>query len=295
MNLFTRSTILAVTMLLGLMFVTLSAVYANDVQPTWQVNGFDQPESVVAGPKGLFLYVSNINGQPAEENGKGYISKLTIDGKVVKQHWITGMNAPKGMKVFKGSLFVADMQQLHVIDLASERLVKTYYSDDAKMLNDIAIDGEGTLFLTDLLGGGIYQLKHERIEPWFHHNKLPHSNGILWHQGKLIIANWGEGMNDDFSTQVLGSLYELDLQTKKLSTVKHAAEIGNLDGIFAMGDSLFVSDWVTGDIFKITPSERKRVLKLNQGVADIGGESQWLYTPMMMNGQIMVWNTNTFN
>ena len=55
----------------------------------------NKPESVVA--MGDFIYVSNVNGNPTEKDGNGYISKLYKSGKVCTNKFIEGLNAPKGM------------------------------------------------------------------------------------------------------------------------------------------------------------------------------------------------------
>src|SRR5688572_19671463 len=67
------------------------------------------PESVFVDAKNNVLYVANIDGKPDGKDGKGFISILTPDGKVKKRDWVTGLDAPKGMGVYKNNLYVTDI------------------------------------------------------------------------------------------------------------------------------------------------------------------------------------------
>ncbi|NRA24022.1 MAG: hypothetical protein HRU08_06005 [Oleispira sp.] len=61
------------------------------------------------------------------------------------------MNAPKGRAIHTDYLYIADMQQ---ISLSQARIIKQFQISQAKMLNDIAIADDGTVYISDLLGGG---------------------------------------------------------------------------------------------------------------------------------------------
>ena len=52
----------------------MQAVTAQNLKKIWEVETLEAPESVVYY-NGAY-YVSNVSGQPAEKNGKGFISKL---------------------------------------------------------------------------------------------------------------------------------------------------------------------------------------------------------------------------
>src|SRR5436305_14796195 len=68
----------------------------------WVVSeGIAAPESVYVDSDSGFIFVSNINGMPDQRDGNGYISKLSADGKMVTAQWVTGFNAPKGLRSYK--------------------------------------------------------------------------------------------------------------------------------------------------------------------------------------------------
>ena len=274
---------------------------ATALTPLWSLNNFEQPESVISDASGKHLYVSNINGQPTQLNGKGYISKLSINGKVLNQHWLKGMDAPKGMAIKGDTLYVADMQQVHVVSISQQRIVNSLIAPKAKMLNDITIGDDGSVFISDLLGGGIYRIKsriesrikHHTLAMWFNPAQLPHPNGLLWHNGSLLVASWGRGLKDDFTTQTPGSIYKINMGTTvnkpSLEPLAAAKQMGNLDGLTQNNGSLYVSDWISGDLFKVTKGKREKLLTLNPGLADISSRNGLLFAPLMMDGVVRAW------
>src|SRR5690242_11795121 len=54
-------------------------------------------ESVIYDATNNVLYVANINGDPSGKDGNGFISAVSLEGKVSNVKWATGMDAPKGM------------------------------------------------------------------------------------------------------------------------------------------------------------------------------------------------------
>lgn len=252
----------------------------------WSLEGFDEPESVLAHPNKPLLYVSNINGNPAELNGKGYISLLSDEGKVIRHVWVHGMNAPKGMAMDQTYLYVADMQQLHLVDHEKGMLVKSIKADDSVMLNDITIDDKGVVYISDLLGGGIYRYENDVLSKWISSDKLPHANGLLFQNGVLTVATWGKGLHDDFTTDVLGGLFTIDRETKDVMPYQHAQKFGNLDGIAAMGDSLLISDWMNGNISEYKNQQRTVLFNAPKHPADITAKGNILYVPMMFSKRL---------
>jgi hypothetical protein len=275
--------------LTALSLLAINPAMADELLPLWQINGFDQPESVVANPAEKAIYISNINGQPTELNGKGYISKVSMNGNVLKKHWLDHLDAPKGMAIFGDNLYIADMQQVHQVSISEARIIKKFQVDQAKMLNDITIADDGTVYISDLLGGGIYRISHDEITPWFHHKDLPHPNGLLWQQGTLLVASWGLGMKDNFTTKTAGSIYRLNINNPELIMVKGSENLGNLDGLVRQGETLYVSDWISGELFKISENKNQKILTLSPGLADIGISDSALFTPLMMTGEITAW------
>src|SRR4051812_44533189 len=78
---------------------TTAAQPAAQDDAKWTVTeGISAPESVYVDADDGFIFVSNIVGAPDQRDGNGYISKLSPDGKVIAAMWVTGFNAPKGLR-----------------------------------------------------------------------------------------------------------------------------------------------------------------------------------------------------
>ncbi len=270
--------------------ISLTASADNHFQtPLWQLQAFDQPESVVADPDSPWLYVSNINGAPTELNGKGYISRVSKQGKQLTRHWLTGLDAPKGLTISDGKLYAADMQSLHVISLSTGSVLQSYTQADAKMLNDVTAGPDGSIYVSDMLGGGVYRLKDGQFSLWITPDKISHPNGLLWENNQLLIASWGTEIQPDFTTKVPGSLYRVNPADKTLRPVSTGYELGNLDGVIRHNNALYISDWISGELYRLEDNQRERMLRSTPGLADIGAEGDTLYAPMMMDNSLIAW------
>jgi sugar lactone lactonase YvrE len=273
--------------IIGVTLVSFNATPALAAPDThWSSAGFDEPESALPHPTKPLLYVSNINGKPTELNGKGYISLLADDGSVIRHAWVMGMNAPKGMAIHNNVLYVADMQELHIIDAEKGELLRSVKADSSVMLNDVAVDDKGTVYISDMLGGGIYRYNGSELSQWISKEDLPHPNGLFFNNKGLIVATWGEGLNDDFSTEVLGGLATINLNTKVISPYKNAQQLGNLDGITIVGDATIVNDWMNGNVFEYKNGQVKKLFNAGKHASDISSKGDVLYVPMMFSKRI---------
>jgi len=275
----------------GILWLTtpFNYVQASSLNQLWSVNGLEQPESVVHDEQQDVLVVSNINGAPLELNGKGYLSRISTDGKIIDKYWVTQLNAPKGLAIHAGKLYVADMQTLHVINAKTGENLQQISLQEAKMMNDITVDDNGVVYVSDFLGGVIYQLNNDQLLPWFKSDKLPYPNGILWHDNEMLVGSWGKDIQSDFSTKTLGSLYRINPQSKQLTPISNAYQMGNLDGVISIDDDLYVSDWISGDLYHLHDNQRIKVLSKQPGLADVGVHEGVIYAPMMHDGELNAW------
>lgn len=254
----------------------------------WETSGFMGPESVVYDSRRDMLYVSNVNGQPTEKNGKGFISKLNSDGSVSKLKWIVGMNGPKGMVIEGNRLYVSDIDSLHVIDIDRGRILSTHRAPKSKFLNDTAVDSAGRVYVSDMGDNAIYRLENGAFTLWLKSDALEFPNGLTVQGDRLVVASWGV-MTKGFSTKVPGHLKSVSLTTKKIISLGEGFAIGNLDGLEPDGPSYLVTDWMAGSLLRIGSSGRAKILLyLNQGSADLEfiAAKRLAIIPMMMDGKV---------
>lgn len=205
-------------------FIAIAAVVsAAQAGELWRATGFEQPESALVDAAHNRIVVSNIVGNPGAADGNGYLSLLSMDGKVIIRHCVDGMDAPKGMAISGGKLYAADITRVRVVDLASGRLVKTIDVPGAVFLNDMTQDSAGKVYVSDMLADAIYRIDGDRPELFVKDALLASPNGVFADGDRLIVASWGKGINKaDFSTAEPGGLLSVDLTTRKVSPLPGA-------------------------------------------------------------------------
>jgi len=238
------------------------------VRPWEATEGMDAPESATLDPDSGLLFVSQVGGDAAAKDGNGRISKLALDGRVLAANWVTGLNGPKGMRPFKGTLWVADIDRIVGIDIASGKITQRFAAGGAKFLNDVAIGPDGSVYVSDTFGSRIYQLKGGKVSVFAEGEEMEYPNGLLCEDGVLVVAGWGKP-EADFTTRVPGRLFKLDLSTKK-KTLVTPQPTGNLDGLESDGRGGYVvSDWIAGKVLHIAADGKIRVLMQHKaGAAD---------------------------
>jgi sugar lactone lactonase YvrE len=279
--------------LLAILLPVLASATSPILVPAWQTQPvFEHPESVVYDAKRDLLFVSNVNGAPNEVDGNGYISQLSINGKLIEQHWLTGLNAPKGLAIVGDTLYVADINQLVVIDIKHKKIIKRYPLSDAKFLNDVVADNAGNVYVTDMLTNTIHRLSQGNFEVWLHDAALEYPNGLLLEGDKLIVASWGN-MTDGFVTDIAGHLKIIDITSKKIESLGAKTPVGNLDGLESDGEgNYFVTDWMIGKLLHITPDGiSKTLISLEPGTADLTvlAQQKLVIIPIMLSNNIVAY------
>ncbi|MDX8432320.1 ATP/GTP-binding protein [Mesorhizobium abyssinicae] len=253
----------------------------------WRASGFEQPESALFDAANKRIIVSNIAGNPGEADGNGYLSVLSLDGKLVTQHWTDGMDAPKGMALSGGKLYVADITKVRVVDLASGKLVASIDVPNAVFLNDMTADSAGKVYVSDMLADTIYRIDGDRPELFVKDALLASPNGIFADGGRLIVASWGKGIKPDFSTAEPGGLLSVDLASKAISPLPGADKFADLDGVVAIGDSIYATAYMTGTLYRYKDGGKPEAFAtFKPGSADIGTDGKTIFVPLMNEGEV---------
>jgi hypothetical protein len=275
---------------------TKTAASGAALTQLWEVDGLSTPESALPDKVANIIYVSNVAGTPMDKDGNGFISKVTLDGKIDTLKWVKGLNAPKGLAQAKGKLFAADIDQLVEIDIAKGEVTARYDAAGAKFLNDAAADSEGRIYVSDMLTNTIWRLDGTTFEKWVEGPGLLSPNGLLVEGDKLLVGAWGV-MTDGFATKVPGHMVQVSLADKKISPLGDASPVGNLDGVEPEGTGTYlVSDWMAGKLYRIDASGKSETLlqDLGQGSADIGYDAanKTLYFPLMNQNKLRAYKVN---
>ena len=273
-----------------LLTLTLSNSAAAAPKLLWEVKDLQQPESVVQDPATDSIYVSNIAGAVMQKDGNGFIAKLRPNGTFIAREWVKGLNAPTGMALHERTLYVADVDELIEINVASGEIAKRHEAKGAIFLNDVAVDQDGTVFVSDTPMNTIWRLKDGIFEPWLANDALNGPNGLLVQGDKLIVASFGK--LPDQGAPELGGLVAVDLKDQSVSKLR-GDPIGNLDGLQALEPGLYlVTDWAAGGLYRVdAKGKAERLIKLNKGSADFVyfPDRKTVLVPIMLSNALVAY------
>lgn len=256
--------------LLIIVFLGFSVAHGQDPDSIFMADGVTQkwqtkkvmatPESVIYNQKKDILYVSNMNGGAQEKDGKGFISKVKANGDIVAKRFITNLNAPKGMAIHNGLLYVSDIDAIKVFGIKTGNLIKSVKAKDAEFLNDLAVTAGGKVIATDMYKHRLYVVNNDTATIFKPSLPLSRPNGILAVDKHCWIGNknW---------------LTKLDLNTTKGEKLK--GQTGPIDGLERVAENQFLtSDWkgrLFLQSFERNGHKRKKLLDtraVNHRVAD---------------------------
>jgi len=264
----------------------------------WELDGFNNPESIVFDSKNEVFYVSNQGeGGPTAKDENGFIAKVEADGKMQTLEWITGLNAPKGTALKGNTLYVADIDEVVEIDIINGVITNKYTATDAEILNDVTIDSKGDIYISDTRKSAIYKLSNGSLELWIEDMALEQPNGLYAEKDQLIVASWGIVTDPaTWGTDVPGHVKTVSLADKKIQPLGNTNLIGNMDGIERdEKGNYFVSNWRSGEIFYLRPNgEVKTLTKLDRGAADLvfTKEKKLLVVPVAFENKIVAYKVN---
>ena len=238
------------------------------------------PESVRLDAKRKVLYVSNIDGQPWEADGKGSIAKVGLDGKVIAAEWVTGLDCPKGLALSNDGkwLYAADVGGVVVIDIRKGKIRNKIAIPDGIQLNDLVSDGKGTLYVSDSKGKKVYAVKDGKASVYLDETVLKGPNGLLVHDGTLYVLD-----NNSLNR------VEPDKSLKVLAD----GMPGGVDGLENVkGNDFLVSVW-SGAVWYVSADGSKELLfdgkAVQTSTADIGWDpsTQTVYVPTFFKNSII--------
>lgn len=267
---FTRCMNLFLSVLFSLLLINTAFADSERLELAWELEGFKNPESAVYDPRLNIVYVSNVNGSPNEKDDNGFISIVSVNGNLLNEKWVTGLNAPKGLAVFEHTLYIADIDELVAINIDNGRIIKKHKVDDARFLNDVDVDSDGNVYVSDMVLNRIHKLSGNDFSIWIESEKLENPNGLHFTEDDIIVGSWGK-MTDGFATEIPGHLKRISLNTKSLSSIGEGTPVGNLDGVEGSDETgFYVTDWMNGALFHISSKGKAvKILDFNQGSADL--------------------------
>lgn len=239
------------------------------------------PESVLYDGKQSILYVSNIDGDSGAKDGKGSIGKVGLDGKVIQAEWVTGLHAPKGMALYKGNLYVADVDAVAVIDTRTGVISKRIPVEGAVFLNDLSIDKKGNIYVSDSRASKVHKI--QKGVPSLFLENLKGPNGVLVQGKDVYVLNSGEVLKVGKDKKTVKVAEGLESRTDGIENVQ--------------GKDFIVSCW-SGVVYYVKADGTSEQLldtrdqKINS--ADIGYDrkNRIVYVPTFFRNTVVAYQLN---
>jgi len=246
--------------------------------PLWSTDAVvATPESVLPDLKDNKLYVSLIDGEPWTADGKGGIGRMSITGTHYDSLWFTGLNAPKGLGVYRNKLYAADISDVVVVDVPTARLTKKISIEGASGLNDITVTDGGIVYVSDSKTGRIWKITDDKPELYL--ENITGANGLKAVKDDLYFAKGSALMKADPKKNIV-----------------QIADVGEaIDGIEPVGNGDFlVTSW-PGYIFYVYADGQKELLldthEQKKNTADIGYDpvKKIVYVPTFFDRRIVAY------
>jgi hypothetical protein len=244
------------TCLICLQLALTPAVSAKELKvlSETKTTGFGHVESVAYDPKEKVFYTGDFGPdlKPADKDGKGFITKVSLDGKVLEKRFFPPegqtLNKPKGIWISGRRMWFTDIDSVWIVDLKTKEgkkleLPGIVFANDPTVMN-------GALYVSDNRSDQLV-----KVEPadFLKSKTAPKITGLF--KGKGVFPNGlypGKG----------GALLMVGFESKDKphgiysmapgkEPVLLSDNIGMLDGLYQMGDGdILATDWVSGSLFQ---------------------------------------------
>ena len=201
----------------------------------WRTENVQRPEAVHVPEGSDWAYIGNQGpaSESEEPEANGFLSRLNLVTGEWQGRWVEGYVSPLGIVSANGRLFMIEgTRTLVAMDLdTGAELERWDFAHDDVVLNDIAIDPSGRIWITDTRGGALYTLQDGEWERVFDDDRFTGANGVEYVDGWIyVVTSSGEGR-----------LIRIDPDTLDLTVLLENE--GSLDGVVTDGrGGLVLSD-----------------------------------------------------
>jgi hypothetical protein len=215
--------------------------------------GFGHIESVAYDPKGKVLYTSDFGPdlKPADKDGKGKITKVSLDGKILEDGFLPAkgqtLNKPKGIWIQGNRLWVTDIDSVWVFDLKTKQgkkldLPVTFANDPAVMGNALYVSDNRSDMLVRVEPADFLQTKADPKITVVFKDKSINPNGLYPGKNGALLMVGQKGKEDPRGIYSMAPGKDPELLSDK---------IGMLDGLYLMSNGdVLATDWATGSLFQ---------------------------------------------
>lgn len=149
----------------------------------------------------------------------------------------------KGAGLYKGFLYTAETTGVAVIDVEKASIVKRIPVEGAGMLNDLVVDTNGIIYVTDTRAAKVYRIQDDKPEVYL--ENMQGANGLLL-------------LNKDLYVLTSSAVDKVN-ETKQVAKIADGFESG-LDKIVLVANNEFVISNYKGIMYYLNADGTKQVL-----------------------------------
>ena len=256
-----------------IVLLTSSTLFGqHSLEKIWESDSVTlrNPESALYDPKSNSLYVSS--------TGSGSVVRMDAQGKVIQKDWITGLHSNMGSALYNGFFYTTDPKGINVVDVNKASIVKLIPVDSAQMLNDVAVDSKGIIYVSDTRAAKVYRIEDDKATVYL--ENIQGANGLLT-------------VNSDL--YVLGSTTFLKVNAnKEVTKIADGFESG-LDGIVMVADNEFIISNYHGVLWYISADGSRQLLldtrsqRIMSNDISYDSKTKTLFVPSYMTNRIIAY------
>lgn len=249
---------------------TLSAQHS--LEKLWESDSVTlrNPESALYDSVSNSLYISS--------TGSGSVVRMGLNGRIIQKDWVTGLHSNMGSALLNGLFYTTDPRGINVIDVNKASILKLIPIEGAQMLNDVAIDSKGIIYVSDTRAAKVYRI--ENGKPTVYLENMPGANGLLT-------------VNTDLYLVTSTSFLKINAN-KEITKIADGFESG-LDGIVMIGENKFILSNYQGILWYVNADGTKQLLldtraeEIMSNDISYNSKTKTLYVPSFRTNRIIAY------
>lgn len=258
------------TLILWLSCAALPAQHR--IEKIWESDStiLNGPESATFDARSNTIYVSSMNA--------GAIVCMGKDGKFTNSNLVTGLHSNKGIGIFKGRLYTAETNSVAVIDIQHATIIKRIPVEGAVMLNDLAVDDKGNIYVSDTRTGKVHRIEGDNVTVYL--ENIPGANGLLTVGSDLYVVG--------------SSTFQKADANKVVTKISEGFEAG-LDGIVMVKKGEFVLSNYKGILYYVNSDGTNQILldsraaKIMSNDISYDPKSHTLFVPAFSSNRVIAY------
>ena len=251
------------------------------LEPVWATDTLLRtPESVLFDREREVIYVANVNMNPWEKDGNGFLSKIDLEGNILTLEWVKGLNGPKGMGIRGNSLFVADIDEVVEIAIETGDILKHYPVGGTPTLNDISIY-QDEIYVSGSDSNTLFELTSDSLSIILT-GDLGRPNGLYAEANRLLMI-----------TSTSSQLVSIDKATMEQTPLVDS--LGHGDGIVPVGNGDYLASSWRGELFYLTAGWKSHQLldtreeQINSADIDYVIDRNLLLVPTFFDNRVVAY------